>query len=331
MDEKCFLLSDKYSIADCVQRWGNCTSIALLDSACNFFTIPSINGVIGYRMESKCAVAFGDPVCLQEDIPQLTQAFHDYCKQKDKNIVYIATSERFMHWIVRHKQYSALAVGDELILDPSHDPKAAQGRKASMLRNKYNQSTRNGIVIKEYTGYDTAIEQGIEAVRSCWLGNRQGPQIYFYRVTLFDERVHKRWFYAEYKGEIVGALVLNKITAYEGWVLNVLMLSEKAPNTTSEFMILLVLTILREEGCRFFSVGATPAAQLGRIEGLNAVSAWLARKAFLLAKKIFHLNDRQRYWRKFQPRTEPSYVLLNKPYVGFSQVLAIMRALNASL
>src|ERR1700733_11495459 len=57
------------SVVDYVQKWGHASSIALFDPACKIFSDPDVDGVIGYRLQSKCVIVFGDPVCAPSDTP----------------------------------------------------------------------------------------------------------------------------------------------------------------------------------------------------------------------------------------------------------------------
>jgi len=316
------------SVAQYVQQWGNSASLALLDPACKIFSAPGLDGIIGYRIESKTAVVFGDPICSAADIPRLTRAFHDYCHSLNKTIVYVSASQDFTDWALAHVCKSVVGFGDEIILNPMNNPKLDKGRKASVLRNKWNQSIREGIVVKEYVGIDGNLEAAIEQVKVKWIQGRKGAQIYLYHIDLFSDRINKRWFYAEYKGTVVGVLMLNKLNAHQGWVLNIMMTTPDAPNTTSEFIVLSVLDIIRTEGCSFFTVGTTPGVGLGTIQGLSKPTIWFARYVYAIAKKVFNLGDRQRYWRKFHPSTRSLHLLFSQPSIRPGDIMAVMRALN---
>jgi lysylphosphatidylglycerol synthetase-like protein (DUF2156 family) len=328
-EKNIYLSGHDESVGEYVFRWGNPASIALLDPACKIFSAQSIDGVIGYRMASKYVVVIGDPVCPHDSLEDLMRAFHAFCSAQDKNVIYIATSEQFMKWSMNRYCSSAIECGVEVILNPTIDPTNKTGKKASLLRNKYNQSIRDGIQVKEYDGYDEQLEEAMQEVRDSWLQNRKGPQIYYLQVNLFADRIHKRWFYAEHQGRIIGVLMLNRIDAHHGWVINILMVVPDALTVTSEFLILSALATLRAEECTFLSIGTVPGSQLGHIEGLGFFSQWLARNIFKTAKKIFRLEDRQRYWKKFYPQTKPTYVLFSKARIKFSEIMGIMRALNA--
>ncbi len=328
-EKNIYLSQQDQSVAECVYRWGNSASIALLDPACKVFSAESIDGVIGYRMASKYVVVIGDPVCPHDSLEGLMREFHTFCSAQDKNVIYIATSEQFMKWSMNRYCSSAIECGVEVILNPTIDPTHKKGKKASLLRNKYNQSIRDGIQVKEYCDYDEQLEEAMQEVRDSWLQNRKGPQIYYLQVNVFADRIHKRWFYAEHNGRVIGVLMLNRIDAFHGWVLNISMVIPEAPTVTSEFLMLSALTVLRAEGCAFFSIGTVPRAQLGQMQGLGFFSQWFARNVFKVAKKFFRLEDRQRYWKKFHPEMQSTYVLLSKSRIKISEVMGIMRALNA--
>lgn len=316
------------AVAEYVHQWGNSASLALLDPACKIFSCSEIQGLIGYRFALKSAIVFGDPVCASPDIKKLTQAFHAFCAERGKSIVYISVSQDFIGKSLDNGCRAAIGFGDEIILDPQLNLRAGTGRKASVLRNKCNQSMRDGVTIHEYTGYDHGIEEGIEQVGAAWINGRKGAQIYLWQINLFADRLHKRWFYAQCRGRIIGVLMLNRLAIRDGWALNILMVEPQAPNTTSEYLVLSTLDILRDEKCRYLTIGTTPASELGYIHGVGKYSTWFARNVYSLAKKIFNLGDRQRYWKKFHPKTEPLYLAFSNARISMSDILAVMRALN---
>ena len=326
------ILNEHYSLADCITLWGNSASIALLDPACKIFSRPTIPGIIGYRLESKNIVVFGDPLCPPEHVADLTTAFHAEFANKVNNIIYVAASEAFTNWSLQGLCKAAISFGHEVIIDPSNDPRIGSGEKAALLRRKCNQAARQGVQIYEYTEYNAELEKAIEAVGQSWIKNRKGPQIYLQHVAIFADREHKRYFYAEQNGAIIGVLILNAIGIPKGWVLSFSMVPGDAPKGTSELILVNAFAVLGKQGCSFFSIGSVPSSELSRIEGLGYVTTWFARHAYAVSKKIFHLDEeRQRYWKKFRPKKEATYLVFCKPKIGIGGVVGIMRALNASV
>ncbi len=317
------------TIAKYVRRWGNSSAIALLDPACSIFWQPGIEGFIGYRVEYGCAIAFGDPVCEEENKPSLATAFCDHCKTNKLRLVFVTTTETFSDWAKRHICHSLLQIGDDLIMDPQSDPKA--GSKGRILRKKENHSTQEGVTVTEYTDQNPELEKKLEEVGFSWLKARHGPQIFLTHMHLFSDRKGKRWFYATHKNEVVGVLALDQIAGKNGWLVNLLMPTKTAPNGTSELMVLRAIETLRQEGCTYLSFGVTPSSELGETEGLSKGLVWFLKYVFKAVKYCFGLNNRRQYWEKFQPHYEHSYVLFVGKSIGIREVLAILRSLNTTV
>jgi lysylphosphatidylglycerol synthetase-like protein (DUF2156 family) len=188
-----------------------------------------------------------------------------------------------------------------------------------------------GVSIKEYLAHDANIEQVIEQVGVSWLKSRRGPQIHISNIYLFDNRIGKRWFYAQQGNQIIGLVVLNQLQARQGWHLNHLMFTSDAAHGTPELLVVSVLEILQGEDCSFVSFGVAPADQLGTISGLSHFSAWTARQVYKIVNKMFHLKGHKMFWGKFHPQTQPSYLLFSQSRIGLREALALMRAMNASI
>jgi lysylphosphatidylglycerol synthetase-like protein (DUF2156 family) len=317
-------------LSELVKEWGSSASVSLLDPRCKIFTSPSLKGAVGYFKEQNNAVVFGDPVCRPEDKVRLAEAFQDYCKQTSTNYIYLAASESFSKWAMNNGHPTLLEIEEELILDPANYPK--KGHNGRLLHKKINHAKHFNVIIKEYNGSDPMIKEKIIEVEKIWLlKKRTGPQIYMSHINFFDDKCGKRCFYAEQNGSLVGAIFLTRMEAYQGWLLYQLMTVPDAPGGTSESLVLTVLDTLTEENCRYFSFGVAARKKIGDIIGLSPFSSWIARLGFLMAKKIFALDNRRNFWEKFEPNHERSFILLSQSSIGFREIRAIMKTLNASL
>lgn len=317
-------------IAQYIEKWGNADSIALLDPRFLIFNVPHIEGIIGYRREAGCAVVMADPLCSPEHIPALVEAFYDYAKQEFKSIIYTLASEKFAQWALTSVGKSAISIGHELVVDPSIDVLSSNGATIRKLRNKYNYAQRAGLIFKEYTGNDQALEAAMEECTQQWLKGRKGVQMYHSDIDMFKYRQNKRWFYIEQQEKIIALAILNRINAHKGWVLNRLIVLQDTPYGTSEFLMLSVLAMLRSENCTFLSTGTIPDKSLENMYGLNSLWRMMVMLGFKIAQKFFDLGGRQRYWEKFKPQRFSSFFVFDTTTLGVSHALAIMRAFNIS-
>lgn len=322
----------RQSIIERVHQWGVSSVVeSILDPSCKIFSDPNINGLIGYHSNRGCAVVFGDPVCSPEDRECLVQAFHSFCEAQRKNVIYLAASEAFGHWMHEKQSSGLITFGEELFLDPQCDPKTRTGKKGISLRGKVRHAEKNGISVNEYSGEMPDLENKIQDVAAQWLKHRRGPQIYISKVRLFSERFGKRWFYAQQGERVVGSLVLNYLQAKEGWVLDRIMTIPNAPQGTSEILVVSVLETLAQEGCRFLTFGATNGATLGTIAGFGKCTSFLAQNLYKTALRCFNLHRRGKFWEKFHPQSTPSYLVFKTPRLGVHEIQGLMHTLNVSI
>lgn len=312
-----------------VRRWGDLNTDAILDPKCKQFSVPSIDGFIGYRVEAKCAVIFGDPLCAVEDQLPLVDAFHRYCRGKGLKVVYVIVSEQFARVVINQYQPGVIQFGHRLVLDPCDDPMKKSGSKGGLVRKKVKRAVSEGVVVNEYLHHDPALEGVIEQMGEAWLQSRKGPQVYIAGLDFFNDREGKRWFYAMQGNSLVGCVVLNETQGSSGWLLNNLIITPEAPQGTSELLVTSALKALEMEKCHSVVVGPVISLQVDNIVGLSTFSTWVVRMILMTAKKMFRLDGQTVFWDKFQPKMEPSYLILDK--VNTRTIKALLRALNVTI
>ncbi|MBA3720931.1 MAG: DUF2156 domain-containing protein [Parachlamydiaceae bacterium] len=315
---------------DWIRRWGSSTTDAILDPSCKIFTTSNIPGMIGYRLEFGCVYVFGDPVCSKETKDEFVEAFHRYCNENQWNVIYVITSLEFKNWAITNK-YTQISIefGEELFIDPQKDPRAETGNHASLVRRKVKHAQNEGVTAHEYVNSDIKIEHAIEQVGIKWLKNRKGPQIHISNVHLFENRLGKRWFFAQCNDSIVGVLLLNKLEAHDGWLMNHLMITPEAPHGTPELLVVTALETVANENCHYVTFGATPNKEIKEIIGLKKTGSCIVRKIFSTARWIFNLDSRKTFWEKFHPQGTPTYLLFKNPRIKIKDIAGLMRAMNA--
>ncbi len=309
-----------------VRRWGDLNTDAVLDTACQVFSIPSIDGCIGYRIELNCAIVFGEPLCDSADKGPLVDAFCAFCRSKGWMWSFVIVPQEFAKAVSKAKSSVLIQFGNRLILDPSQNPTELTGPKGVLIRKKVKHAKHAGVTIEEYVDHDPAFEQAIEKIADEWLNSRRGPQVYIAHHDFFNDREGKRCFFAQKEGKVVAFLMLNQIEASGGWLLNNLILTLDAPSGTSELLIVTVLNLLAEEGCQKVVVGPVTSTELSSISGLGPVSCWVIRNVFKLALRLFRLDGQRVFWEKFPVRQEPTCLLFEK--LSYRTVRALFRALN---
>jgi lysylphosphatidylglycerol synthetase-like protein (DUF2156 family) len=315
---------DRSRVTELVRKWAEVNTDGILDKATQIFSVPHIEGLIGYRVELNNAVVYGDPVCAPTDKLALAKEFEQYCQGRNMQVIYVIVSEEFAHLAFEGLSFSLIEFGRKYTLDPFKYVDS----KTSLLRKKVRQSSAKGIEIHEYTGYDPEIEQSIEEVAAAWVQARKGIQIYLATPSLFDDRFGKRWFYAKQEGKVIGFAMLNELQSQQGWLLNNTMVARGSPSGVSEHLVVSALQALEKEQCRSVIIGPVPAKTLGKIVGLKPILVSIAGLAFKLIKRTCRLDGHEVFWEKFEPEVKSSYLLFPKNRFRPSSVIALLRALN---
>lgn len=314
-----------------IRKWGDANADGLLEDSCQFYTAPKIEGIIGYKVHSNNAVVFGDPVCSPQNKPKLAKLFQEYCKSNGMGVVYTIVSKEFADWAERDLSGVIIEFGENFILDPQNNPIDQTGAKAVLVRKKVKQASKEGITVEEYLDQDPETEKQIENVANEWLSKRYGLQLYLSHVSIFNHRYGKRWFYAKQNGRIVGLLMLNKLEAKNGWLMNNVMSVKNAPHGSSELMVITALQTLAKENCHYVLIGPIASQQLGKISGISPRQGRFIHWIYKCAQLVFHFTGSEVFWQKFQPEVEGSYVLFPEKNLKYSSIKALFQAFNAGL
>lgn len=311
-----------------VRKWGSSNADAVLDSECLAFSLAEIDGFIGYKLAQNNAIVFGEPIASPNDQKKLALAFQEYSNQHNYNVIYVAASETFAKWALQNISKAAAQFGMELFFDPHNNPIDFTGNHASLVRRKVRHAQKENTVVKEYLGQDNQLEEKMLHVGSEWLKSRTGPQIHISKVSIFENGIGKRWFYAQKDNAIVAVVTLNQLQSERGYLLNHLMITPDAPHGTPELLFTSVLAKLKDEGCSYVTVGAVPAKKLDVITGFSSIVSWMAKCVFKVITSMYGLQGRSKFWEKFHPQSKPSFILFSSHIIGLNTIKSVIKALN---
>ena len=304
-------------------HYGSAASEAMFDYPCDFFRTPHCIGTIPYRVESKCAIIFGDPLCPPEEIIELTRAFHHYCHESHLSIIYIITSEKFAKVAQEHCPI-LIEVCEELIFDPQVNPIF----KSHRLKHRMEKAVKQGLTFHEYLPFNEEIEKSLLEIGVKWQQAKKGPRLYLGHLNFFEKPQGKRWFYVK-DGEIITAMaMLSQLDAQHGWLLKFFFTLPDAFPETSEFLMTSLLSTLKNENCQFLTKGVVPVDSIHEIKGLGSFSSFLVKNIYKAISFIFKFDKHKQYWQRYHPHKEPAYLLFSNSRIGFKEIRALMKVLR---
>lgn len=307
-------------------NYGTAASEAMFDFPCHFFRIPECVGVVAYRLESQCAVVFGEPLCPPHETDKLLLAFHNFCKESNLNDIYVIVSDKFAQALKNSHCSILMEASRELIIDPAYDPRKHSNR----FRHRVEKAIKHGLTVHEYVPFDPEIEAALVEVGVQWQAAIKGPHIYLGHLNFFENYTGKRWFYTKDKDAITSMVMLSRLEGKNGWLLKFLITSPAAVHDTSEFLMTSVLEVLRKEGCRFLSKGMIPADSLGEIQGLEKITEYGARGVFKFVSWLYRFHKRKEYWLRYNPQFLPTYLVFGRSGIGLNEIKALMKIFRTS-
>ena len=303
-------------------RYGSVASEAMFDFPCYFFRIPNCIGTIAYRIEFKCAIIFGDPLCPPNELIELTQAFHKHCQDSHLNVIYIAVSEKFAR-LAQEYCHISIEVCEELIFDPQINPIF----KSRRLQHRMDKAIKHGLTFHEYIPVNEEIENALLEVGMKWQKSKKGPSLYLGHLNFFENYQGKRWFYAKDKENVTSMAMLSQLDAQQGWFLKFFFTLPDVFRETSEFLMISLLTTLKNENCCFLSKGMAPMDSIGEIKGLER-SSTLIKYVYKAISFIFKFKLRKQYWQRYYPQKAPAYVLFSNSKIGLNEIRALFKVLK---
>ena len=306
--------------------YGTAASEAMFDFPCNFFRIPECSGVVAYRIESQCAVVFGEPLCPSHEKNQLLKAFHEYCQKVNLNDIYVIISQELANALMASHCSIMIESSKELIIDPDFDPIKHSNR----FRHRVEKAIKHGLTVHEYIPFDQEIETALKEIGIKWQAAIKGPHIYLGHLNFFENYAGKRWFYVKDKDEITSMVMLSRLDGQNGWLLKFLITAPTAVHDTSEFLMTSILDVLRKENCRFLSKGMIPADILGEVKGLGSFKESCARVTFKFISWMYRFHKRKEYWLRYNPQLLPTYLVFGRSSIGINEMKALMKIFRTS-
>jgi len=274
-----------------------------------YFEPSDIDGFVPYELHRGTAVACGDPVCPEADLPRMMARFAEYCAGRRWRFTFVGASAR-VGKIANHLGLHAVKIGEEPFFDLRQY--SLSGKGAKKARSAVNLARRSGIVVEEYRDASPAIDSEIEEIAKEWLDSRDAPAMGFLlRSRPFAQRARKRIFIAAHEGRVVGAM-----TCAPAHARNLLYVEEQvrrvdAPYGTSEILIDEARRVAHAEGYSLFSLGTSP------LQGANAQPFGKFRLLGLFFKAlttkinfVYNVRSLNHFKKKFAPTFwEDSFVI----------------------
>ncbi|KZT18358.1 aspartyl-tRNA synthetase cytoplasmic [Neolentinus lepideus HHB14362 ss-1] len=308
-----------------IAKYGDATNTSWVDPAWTVWRHDVTGGAVGYIVSEGFAIAFGNPLCERDQIPQLVRAYLHFLEANRLKPVWCCIDRETEQYLAQDLGWSAIIAVAEERLNPTqvhpHDDKN--------FRRKIHRAERDGVKITEVEHFDEELRAAVEKRLEDWKGGRKGEQVHLTGVRPFDDMEHRRYFVAYDKDQTVCAMVvLAQLAATHGFQIKWALEFPGAPNGAIEYILWHVIRRMGNAGIRSATFGAGARDKLERADNIGGFRVRALEKTYNGLSSSFNLTNKGDFRAKFGTHQEPLYISYPKGGLGVKGIEAIMNVVK---
>ena len=307
----------------------NTTAYQILNPGLDYWFAPESRAVVGYTRRRRVLLVAGAPVCPEAALPSVIEKFEAYARENRSRVCYVCAESRLRDLLCAMPPHSAIAIGAQ----PAWNPQEWAGIVAARasLRSQLSRARNKGVAIERTPPELAAADPALRRVLSEWLQTRTLPPLHFLvePCTLDGEIADRLILIARRDGVPVAYLVASPVTARNGYLVEQVARSPRAPNGSSELLIDSAMRIFAGEGRTFATLGLVALASSVQDE-IAANPVWM-RLMMTIARahtnRFYNFRGLEHFRMKMAPRTwETIYAISNESRFSIMSLYAIGEA-----
>jgi phosphatidylglycerol lysyltransferase len=304
---------DQAKARELVMKFGcNATAYQILNPGINHWFHARGDAVVGYVRRSAWLLAAGEPVCARGNLAAAVAGFEAFARARSCSVCYVCASEPIRQLLGGSPAHSVVTIGAQPVWNPATWPQIVRSRRS--LRAQLSRSLNKGVLIESLTPEEGCRNGEIRRTLLEWLETRRLPPMHFLVEPevlsgMVDDRL---LLVARRENRIVAFLVASPVTARNGFLIEELARSPRAPNGTSELLIDAAMHRFAEAGCTYATMGLVALAD-GTTGGNPLWLRGLMHVARAHANRFYNFRGLERFRAKMHPASwERLYVISNE-------------------
>ncbi len=295
-----------------VMSWGrNSTASQILNPGIRLW-FGGKETVVGYVRRNSWLLVAGEPVCRLEVRASVVKEFEAWARDQGLGVCYVCASDSLRDFFSGSAGHSIITMGAQPVWNPADWPGIVRAR--SSLRAQLHRSINKGVRIESMSPAAGARDAEISRTLSEWLDSRRLPPMHFMVEPdvlsgVTDDRL---LFVARREERIVAFLVASPVVARNGYLVEELVRSPRAPNGTAELLIDAAMARFAELGCTYVTMGLVALASGTVLEN----PFWLRSLMYIArahANRFYNFRGLERFRAKMHPAYwEKIYAISNE-------------------
>jgi phosphatidylglycerol lysyltransferase len=270
------------------------------------------NAVVGYVNRGAWLLVAGEPVCAIGKLPGAIHDFEVFARSRDCRVCYVCATEPIRQLLAGSAEHSVVTIGAQPVWNPSDWHRIVRSRRS--VRAQLNRAVNKGVQIESLPPVEGVANPEIRRTLLEWLRSRRLPPMHFLVEPevlsgVVDDRI---LLLARRGNRIVAFLVASPVAARNGFLIEELARSPRAPNGTSELLIDAAMNRFAQAGSTYATMGLVALAR-GTTDENPLWLRGLMHIARAHANRFYNFRGLERFRTKMHPAGwEKLYAIANE-------------------
>jgi phosphatidylglycerol lysyltransferase len=307
----------------------NTTAYQTLNPGFEYWFGQRAPAVVAYMRRRNVLVVAGAPVCPPEALAEVSAEFERFASADGCRVCYVCAADRLRETVSGSRKHSMIVIGAQPVWNPQEWPQLATGCRT--IRQQVARARNKGVTVETIADECQRAGPELERVLNEWLDARALPPLHFLVEPYIAHRVHtdRLTMVARQDGKAVAFLVASPVAARNGFLIEQVARSSRAPNGSSELLIDAAMHRLANEGRAYATLGLVALST--RAAGIKTMNPWWLRSMMTLARahanRFYNFRGLERFRLKLAPaRWETIFAIANEPRFSIRTLYAIGEA-----
>ena len=301
----------------------NATACQILNPGISYWFNTQRDAVVGFVRRGSWVLVAGEPICHAEALAAVVREFEAWVRDNSLQVCYVCAADAMHDLLGASAAHSAITIGAQPVWNPSDWPAILKSRRS--LRAQLHRSRNKGVRIESLPPAEGALDPEIRQTLREWTDRSLLPPMHFLVEPevlsgIVDDRL---LFVARREGRVVAFLIASPIAARNGYLVEELARSSRAPNGTSELLIDAAMNHFAEAGCTYATMGLVALAS-GTLQRNPLWLRSLMAIARAHANRFYNFRGLERFRAKMHPASwEPIYAISNERHFSPQALYAV--------
>lgn len=283
----------------------NSTAYQVLNPGLLHWFAPDVPAVVAYIRRHNVFLVAGAPICAANALQSVVASFERFANEERCRVCYVCAADRLRDLLAGSRGHSTIVIGAQPVWNPQEWDRVVELRCS--LRAQLTRARNKGVTVDALSSAEGSANPELDRVLDEWLRSRGLPPLHFIVEprTLRGVVVDRVLLVARRAGSVVAFLVASPVAARNGYLVEQVARSPRAPNGTSELLIDAAMRRFADDGRVYVTLGLVALSSQASTAG--ALNPWWLRLMTSFARAHANRFYNFRGLERFRTKMSPAY------------------------